>query len=141
MRFRCLVAFGFACGASPAFAGGSVDFDNVDRLLRQQPAVYQWLASSLVFPGTAYAEVRFGSHFDHLAGGRMGPYSFLSRPKSGTADGDIRVVVCTVATFVDADGKPLPDDKMFAASRVDETLTTVQVQGASLNLPPATCSP
>lgn len=141
MRFLCLIAFGMACGASPAFAGGSVDFENVDRLLRQHPAVYQWLASSLVFPDTVYAEVRFGSHFDHLGGGRMGPYSFLARPKSGTADNDIRVVVCTVATFVDADGKPLPEDKMFAASRVDETLTKVQVQEASLHVPPPTCIP
>lgn len=118
------------CLAAPGLctAGGSVDFAVVDRLIRQQPAVHAWLSSTLVLPDTAFAEVRFGPHFKHLSGGRMGPYKFRAQSRSAGAGGEIEVIACTEPRFLDNSGRRLPDSELENAVHVEETLASVQVR-------------
>ena len=109
-------------------AGGSVEFSVVDQLIRQQPAVHGWLSSSLVLPDTALAEVRFGPHFKHLAGGRMGPYTFMAKPMAARSTREIEVIICTNARFLDKAGKQLPDSNIEDAVWLEEKLASVQVR-------------
>ena len=110
-------------------AGGSVEFSVVDQLIRQEPAIHSWLSSSLVLPDTAFAEVRFGSHFKHLSGGRMGPYTFVAKPMASSFTSEIEVIVCTTTRFLDKSGKQLLDSNIEDAVRVEEKLASVQVRG------------
>ena len=109
-------------------AGGSVEFKVIEQLIRQQPTMYSWLSSSLVLPDTAFAEVRFGSHFKHLGGGRMGPYTFMAKPRASSSTSEIEVIVCTDVRFLDKSGKQLPDSKIEDAVRLEEKLASVQVR-------------
>jgi hypothetical protein len=126
MRFLLGIAGLAASGLCSA--GGSIEFKVVDQLIRQQPIIYSWLSSSLVLPDTAFAEVRFGSHFKHLSGGRMGPYTFMAAPRVSSATGKIEVIVCTDVRFLDRYGKQLPDSEIEDAVRLEETLASVQVR-------------
>jgi hypothetical protein len=109
-------------------AGASVEFSVVDQLIRQQPAIHDWLSSTLVLPDTAFAEVRFGPHFKHLGGGRMGPYTFVAKPMASRAASGIEVIICTNARFLDKSGKQLPDSNIEDAVRLEEKLASVQVR-------------
>jgi len=109
-------------------AGGSVEFSVVDQLIRQQPAIHGWLSSSLVLPDTAFAEVRFGPHFKHLGGGRMGPYTFMAKPMAFGSISEIEVIICTNARFLDKSGKQLLDSNIEDAVRLEEKLASVQVR-------------
>jgi hypothetical protein len=126
IRFH-LVVFGLVVSGLCS-AGGSVEFKVVDQLIRQQPTMYRWLSSSLVLPDSAYAEVRFGSHFKHLSGGRMGPYTFIAKPTASSASGEIEIIVCTDVRFLDESGKHLPDSRIEDAARLEEKLASVQVR-------------
>jgi hypothetical protein len=109
-------------------AGGSVEFKVVDQLIRQQPSTYRWLSSTLVFPDTAFAEVRFGPHFKHLSGERMGPYTFVARPMASSAGSEIEIIVCTDAHFIDKSGEHLAESRIAEAARLEEKLASVQVR-------------
>ena len=109
-------------------AGGSVEFKVVDQLIRQQPTIYSWLSSSLVLPDTAFAEVRFGPHFKHLGGGRMGPYTFMAKPIASSSISEIEIIICTNARFFDKSGKQLLDSNIEDAVRLEEKLASVQVR-------------
>ena len=90
--------------------------------------MYGWLSSSLVFPGTAFAEVRFGSHFKHLSGERMGPYTFVAKPTAPSAGSEIEIIVCTDVRFLDKSGEHLPGSRIEDAVRLEEKLASVQVR-------------
>lgn len=126
MRF--LLGIAGLAASSLCSAGASVEFKVVDQLIRQQPIIHGWLSSSLVLPDTAFAEVRFGSHFKHLSGGRMGPYTFRAKPRASSFAGDIVLIVCTGVRFLDKSGKQLPDSEFADAVRLEETLVSVQVR-------------
>lgn len=130
MSFRIRWFLGILGLAAPGLcgAGGSVEFSVVDQLIRQQPAIYGWLSSSLVLPDTAFAEVRFGPHFKHLSGGRMGPYTFMAKPRASRSTREIEVTICTNARFLDKSGKQLLDSNIEDAVRLEEKLASVQVR-------------
>jgi hypothetical protein len=120
-------------------AGGTVEFKVVDQLLRQQPITYSWLSSSLVLPDAAFAEVRFGPHFKHLSGGRMGPYTFMAKPRASGSTGEIEVIVCTDVRFLDKSGKQLPDSEIGDAVRLEETLASIQMRDGRGDAGSAAC--
>ena len=124
--------------AGEAVAGGTVDFAVVEQLLREQPATYNWLSSTLIFPPSAFAEVRFGSHFASLGGGRAGPYSFVAQRRGSSERAGVEVALCTKVRFLDAKGEELPNDSIETAARIDEHLVAVLVRdvGASPSRPP-----
>ena len=126
MRF--LLGIAGLAASSLCSAGGSVEFKVVDQLIRQQPIIYSWLSASLVLPDMAFAEVRFGSHFKYLGGGRMGPYTFMAKPRASRSHGEIEVIICTDVRFLDESGKQLPDSEIEDAVRLEETLASVQVR-------------
>ena len=130
MSLRIRLFLGILGLAAPGLcgAGGSVEFSVVDQLIRQQPAIHGWLSSSLVLPDTAFAEVRFGPHFKHLGGGRMGPYTFMAKPRASSSTSEIEIIVCTDVRFLDKSGKQLPDSKIEDAMRLEEKLASVQVR-------------
>lgn len=130
-RLRCmrfLLGIAGLTASSLCSAGASVEFKVVDQLIRQQPIIYGWLSSSLVLPDTAFAEVRFGSHFKHLSGGRMGPYTFRAKPRASGFTSEIEIIVCTGVRFLDKSGKQLPDSEFEGPARLEETLASVQVR-------------
>lgn len=127
LRWLCAILAFTAAGL--CHAGGSVDFDVVDRLLRSQPVTHQWLSSTLEFPEIADAEIRFGNHFTHLGGARMGPYTFRAKTKATATPGEIDVLVCTSAEFHGKSGKKMKDN-IEQAVRIEERLAAVLVRDA-----------
>ncbi len=89
--------------------------------------------SSLDLASTAMAAGRFGPHFTHLGGARIGPYMIPARPKGSTGGDTLEVVVCTRARVLDASGKPT--ESASDAVRIDERLTVVMLR--ELNATPA----
>lgn len=107
-------------------AGGTVDFDRVDDLLRQKPEVRSVLLGSLAMPEDSYAQVRLGPHFTNLGGSRVGPYTFQALPKDKTGV-PVLVTLCTSVLFLDDPGNVLPagSGQEFTATRVRELLDAV----------------
>ncbi|MBS1169794.1 MAG: hypothetical protein H6R01_712 [Burkholderiaceae bacterium] len=127
---RTLFPFLAVFVAGLSHAGGSVAFEDVESLLRAQPVTQQWLASTLVLPETADAEIRFGNQFVHLGGARMGPYTFRAKVKGAAKPAEIDVTVCTAATFLDKSGKKVTKSVEKTAVKVEEKLTAVLVRDA-----------
>jgi hypothetical protein len=107
-------------------AGGTVGLHDVDPLLRQRPALRDFLISSLDLESTVMAAVRLGPHFEHLGGARVGPYMLEGRPKGSKGGDPLEIVLCTHVRFLDAAGKvPLDETK---ATRIDEQLAVVMIR-------------
>jgi len=136
-----LLLCAFALGTTPTAvrAGGSVEFEQVEQLLREQPATYRWLAATLRFPDSAFAQVRFAPYFRTLGGGRMGPYVFTAQSRDSAQPDRIEVVVCTTSQFVDATGHALGADQVFSATRVIEHVSSIVVRDESQASVPALC--
>jgi hypothetical protein len=83
---RILTRFLFALlllfAAAPSVAGGSLSFQEVERILEADP-VGQWLLANLEFVRTA-AGVRLGNHWEHLSGARQGPYTVDAITRDGS---------------------------------------------------------
>ncbi len=119
---RCLL-LSLALSASPSLAGGTLDTGELRSLLQQQPGVHEALTSSLNLAETAHAEVRLGSHYVHLGGARVGPYTIKATLKQSRKD--IEVVLCTQARFFSRDGAELPATGFENAARIEERLIAV----------------
>lgn len=115
-------------------AGGTVEFERVDRLLQQRPEIREVLLQSLLMPGDAFAQVRLGPHFKHLSGYRLGPYTFLASPKGKTGV-SVLVTLCTSAQLLDNSDKVLPtgSGQEFAATRVREFLNAVVLRDVGVS--------
>ena len=120
-------------------AGGSVAFEDVERLISSQPATHKWLSSTLVLPETADAEIRFGNHFTHLGGARMGPYTFRAKIKGAVAPAEVDVTVCTTAEFYDQSGNKVSKSIEKKATRVEEKLAAILVRDAQDKEPAPDC--
>jgi len=115
-------------------AGGSVEFDQIDRLLQQKPEIREVLLRSLVMPSSAFAQVRLGPHFKHLGGHRLGPYTFQASPK-GKTGAPVLVTLCTSALLLDSSDRVLPtgSGQEFAATHVRELLNAVVLRDAGVS--------
>lgn len=127
-RFSLALAIGLGLLAEGSWAGASLEFAPVEKLLAEQPATYQWLRATLQFPDSAWAEVRLGRQFAHLGGYRLGPYSFLASRRDGTGPAEIEVIVCTRQRFLDAAGRTLSTTRQESAGAVEEHLDSVIVR-------------
>jgi hypothetical protein len=115
----------------PAFAGGTLGSAELDALLQQQPDVREFLASTLKFSDSAYAEVRLGAHFKNLGGARIGPYTIPAKSvKDGRA---IEVVLCTKTRFLDRNGKEVTEPQIETATQIDEKLIAVLLRSPQDN--------
>ena len=122
-----------------SIAGGTLEFAQVEKLLREQPATYRWLSSTLVFPSGAWAEIRLGSHFPALGGVRIGPYSFIAERKGEGSASRVEVMVCTRYRFLDANGIGLPETQIEKATQIDEHLLAVLVRDPQQDATPLLC--
>ena len=123
MKVACIIGLGWVLAPSLSIAGGTVGLGEIDSLLRQKPALRDFLTSSLDLNDTAMAAVRFGPHFEHLSGGRMGPYLVEARPKGSKGGKPVELVLCTDARFVDEAGEVVANE--MKATRVEEKLTVI----------------
>lgn len=114
--------------ATSSFAGGSLGTDELLPLLAQKPEIRDAVLSSLVLLDSAFGEVRLGSHFTYLGGERLGPYTI--RAKVQQSGKPIQLVLCTTSQFLSQSGRPLSEDDMFDAVRVEEKLDFVMLRDA-----------
>ena len=132
-----LILFSMILSTGNALAGGTVEFEEVEKILKQKPDIARFITSSLEFEGAPLAEVKFGSHFTHLSGGRMGPYSLWAKPKGKPGKSTLEVTICTAPTFLDKKGKKATDE--FEAVSVSERLTGIIIQDANETKHQVTC--
>lgn len=125
---RCLL-LSLAISASPSLAGGTLDTGELRSLLQQQPEVLEALTSALNLAETAHAEARLGSHYVHLGGTRVGPYTIKATLKQSRKD--IEVVLCAQARFFSRDGAELPAPGSANAVRIEERLIAVLLRAPS----------
>jgi len=107
-------------------AGGTLRTTELEVLMKQMPAVRDFLRSSLHFSDSAYAEVRLGPDFINLSGARTGPYTIDA--KSVKDDTAIVIVLCTSTKFLDSKGRQLPEARITQAVSVEEKLTGVMLR-------------
>lgn len=127
-RLLALIAMAALPGA-PTWAGGSLGTDELAPLLRQRPQEIAAIRKDHRLSDSAFAQVRFGSHFKHLGGARMGPYEVQLYPRASGEARERVLWICTQARFLDRGGREIAqiDDAILHAVRVKETVTSVQV--------------
>jgi hypothetical protein len=105
--------------------GGSCDFEeDVKPILMQEPALADYLLSTLDFYRTASA-VRIGGIVNQELGGkRIGPYTIDARPRGLKGPYIFLVTINTERLFFDKDHKKTD---LQAASTVEEKLTSVEI--------------
>ncbi len=83
-------------------------------------------------PKGAWADVRIGSHFEHLGGKRLGPYQVEIRPKGSSSMSPVVLTLCTTYDFLDRNGKRIDPDGPGLEDAVDvrEKLVSVQLTEA-----------
>jgi len=118
-----------AFSAAPCLAGGTLGTEELKLLMLQQPIVHNALMSSLDLAESAFAEARLGSHFVHLGGARVGPYTIKATLKQSREE--IEVILCTKARFLGRDGSELPEDRLESAERIAEKLVAVMLREPS----------
>lgn len=137
MRRFLLILLSMILSTGNALAGGTVEFEVVENILQQKPNIAKYITSSLEFEGAPLAEVRFGPHFKHLSGGRMGPYTLWAKPKGEPGKSTLEVTICTAPTFLDKKGRKAADE--FEAVSVSERFTGIIIQDANETNHKATC--
>jgi hypothetical protein len=125
---KCLSTLLLSVSTTSSFAGGSLGSDELLPLLAQKPEIRDAILSSLVLSDSAFGEVRLGSHFTHLGGERLGPYTIRAKVKQSGKP--IQLVLCTTSRFLSQSGRPLSEDDMFDAVRVEEKLDFVMLRDA-----------
>lgn len=106
-------------------AGGTLGTEELEPLMAQKPNVYAAITSSLVLSESALAETRLGSHFPHLGGARIGPYTIRATTQDGRS---IEVVLCTSYRLLDGKGRPVSEAMLESAETIDERLEAVLIQ-------------
>lgn len=101
MRYAliALLAVGRVC-----WAGGTLDESELMPLLSQKPQIREFIVENFDVPKGAWADVRVGSHFKHLGGKRLGPYTVEIRPKGRSTMSPVVLTLCTTYQFVGRDG-------------------------------------
>ncbi len=115
----------------------------LEPLFLQEPKVIEYLRATLEFRDSAWAEVRLGSHFNHLGGARVGPYLIEAWPKYSERNHGLKIVLCTDARFIDKNGKEIKkdSDRIFQdAVGIKEKLIAVMIRESNDEMPVA-CPP
>lgn len=116
---------------TPAWAGGSLGTDDLAPLLRQRPKEMAAIRAEYELSDAAFAWVRLGPHFPHLAGERVGPYQVKVHRRAAQESHERILWICTKARYLDSRGRELPERAIFDAVRVKETITAIRVQDAN----------
>jgi len=124
------IAFCLACASATTArlcnAGGTLSTAEILPLLQQQPAVYEALVDAFTLHDSAFAENRFGNHFENLAGARLGPYEIEATSKKSHKK--MTIVVCTKATYHYPPGKEIKENPHVRAESVSEVVTAIMLR-------------
>jgi hypothetical protein len=113
------------CVTADSAAGGTLGTKELESLMAQKPNVRAALMSSLTLSESAFAETRLGSHFPHLEGARIGPYTIRATSQDGR---NVEIVLCTTYRFLDGKGRAVANAAMETARSIDERLDAVLIQ-------------
>jgi hypothetical protein len=124
-------------------AGGSISTSEIDHLLKQQPLVRESLLKTFVLSESAYAETRLGSHFKHIGGARLGPYTIGATPIDPKAAPQSEITVCTAYRFFNSAGEEInpQSDEVFEATEVREKLIALMSLSVGAKHPQCPGSP
>lgn len=104
--------------------GGSYPVEWMLPLIRQNPAIHQFVTSSLDLDAVGWA-TRIGSRVNEdLGGARLASYSIRAKPKGSTGPWLFLLVVEADAVFLDAESKPVPLEQ---GKRIKEKLTGIKL--------------
>lgn len=125
MRYAliALVVAGNTC-----WAGGTLDQSELIPLLGQKPQIKEFVLQNFDMPTGAWAEVRIGSHFEHLGGRRLGPYTVEIRTKGSSTMSPVVLTLCTTYEFLDRDGKRISPESPRVTGAVDVRESLVDVR-------------
>lgn len=135
--FVCLLGF-TAWWLGAAYAGGTMGTDEVIPLLKQQPALYEHLSTTLEFSSAAWAQRIGHVGRDRLAGARVAPYEFNARRKGHRGDWEFRLIVEAETTYFDEVGRKVTH---FDGVRFEEKLIGVRIELLESETPPSEDSP
>ncbi|MEO6279966.1 MAG: hypothetical protein ABIP59_19355 [Roseateles sp.] len=121
---------------TPALAFGTLGTDDLLPLLQQRPKQMAEVRAAYELSDSAFAETRLGSHFRHLSGARIGPYTVQLHRRAALEPRERQLLICTKTRFLDRKGRELRQDAIFDAVRVKEEITTMLIQDTS---EPARC--
>src|ERR1043165_7957035 len=110
---------------APAWAGGSLETDELTPLLRQRSKEIAAIKAEYELSDAAFADIRFGNHFTHLDGARAGPYVVRLHRRAAAEPRERALRICTKIRYFDPQGRQLSEPKMFDAVRFQETITMI----------------
>lgn len=102
-------------------------------LLKQKPQIREFILQSFDMSHGAWGAIRLGSHYTHLGGKRLGPFTIQLALKGSTTVSPVILTLCTTNTFYGKSGRAIAEgsDAEFQAVRVEEKLVSVQLRQAS----------
>src|SRR5436189_6099816 len=92
-----------------ATAEGSINFDDADVVLKQQPILREYLLNSLCISNTGIAS-RLASIYP-MGGKRLGPYELVAKPKAQAGEYTLKIIISTEQKFTNNRGKSVGPDK------------------------------
>ena len=122
---RCAPTLLLGLTAQLASAGGTLGFEEIVPILRENPAIWAQLEAEYLLPESAFGEIRLGPHFKRLSGARTGPYTFLAEKRGQKENLKTQVLVCTDVQFISASGRVLTEPNWEKAVRVRETFRSI----------------
>lgn len=126
--FRFLIPLAVLILPGLANAGGSASWQDAEEILSQAPQIRDHLLRSLDISEVGGA-TRFGRHFEHLGGARIGPYQFEAKPRGASGDFQFLLVIETAATFLDGSGGVLGEnDEIEKATDFREQFVSASLQ-------------
>ena len=127
------ILFVTVCSLSrAAMAGGTLTAGEVFAIIQQRKEISDFLASSLEFRCTAFADVRLGGEVVPALGGkRIGPYTLWARGRGSKGGWTLQLTVETHATWQDASGAELPAERFPMATAVREEIDGVRIKPCS----------
>lgn len=110
------------------FSEGSVAFEHVAAIVRQDESVYRLIVLLFEFE-TDFTGIRLGNNFPFLGGSRIGPYECTVSLKNGvTGDQTYTLIVNTKVVFLDEEKREL-DDRIFNARFIKEYFLNIEIRG------------
>jgi len=129
-----LIAFLSLVLTGTAFSGGSVMTTEVQEIRKQEPALWEYLNTTLDFAEVATG-LRCDNVWEHMSGARLAPYKVAVKPKGEEGDFSMVLVVECQQHFLDKDGKEIDfedtDNRFRRTVKIEETLLHVKLLPAS----------
>lgn len=104
IRMKVLVSLVLLMAGSLSYAGGSITSSQINKLVATNSILQSFVNNGMVIESCSGS--RFGSHWDNLSGGRIGPYGCVAKMFSK----EIFITLNTESLFLDVDGNVLDEN-------------------------------